>query len=323
MPYRIAVTDYTFPDLQIERAILEPLGIEIVHDQCKNPDQVAKLCADCDAVITQFASVNSAAIKGMSKAKAIVRYGIGFDNVDIAAARDCNIPVCNIPDYCIHEVADHTLAFILALTRQVVPNHLYIQNRKWGLATPLVNMRALSDLSIGVIGLGRIGREVVARLAPFGCKRLVFDPVVPSAEIEKLGASPVSLENLFAQSDIITLHCPSNQATRGMINASTIAKMKEGVSIVNLARGDLVDTQALIDALQTSRISGAALDVFNPEPLPADSVLRSLPNVVVASHIASTSPKAVHKLRSSAAQIAADAVFGKPLHSIVNGVVPR
>lgn len=318
---KVVVTDYTFPDLSVERSILEPLGIEVVGAQAKAPDLLIPLVADADAVITQFASVNSDVIAAMSKARIIVRYGIGVDNVDLQAAHDRKIPVCNVPDYCIDEVADHTLAFILATTRQVVPNTLHNRDGRWGLATPLSEMRTLKDQTVGVVGFGRIGREVVDRLRAFKAKVLVYDPVVSVADILSKGASAVGLDQLLQQSDIISLHCPSTPATKKLLREETLAKVKQGAIVINLARGDLIDTAALVSALTSGRLSAAALDVCDPEPIPLDSPLRSLPNVITASHIASASVKAVAKLRESAAKHVANALQGMALSSVVNGVV--
>jgi D-3-phosphoglycerate dehydrogenase len=317
----VAITDYTFPNLDTERAILEPLGCEIIHGQCKTPDQLIPLVEQADAVITQFAPVNAEVIQAMQRAKVIVRYGIGVDNVDLQAAKAKGIPVCNIPDYCIDEVADHTLAFILATTRQVVPNTLLIRDGKWGLATDLSSMRTLKDQTVGVVGFGRIGREVITRLQAFKCKVLVHDPVVPADVISETGCHSVSLKDLLSMSDILTLHCPSTPETKKLLRDETIAMMKTGAIVINLARGDLIDTQAMISALQSGKISSIAIDVCDPEPIPTDSALRSLPNVITASHIASASPKAVRKLRESAAHHAANALTNQKLIHVVNGML--
>jgi D-3-phosphoglycerate dehydrogenase len=322
----IAITDYTFHDLSLEEAVLRPAGIEIVSfKEKRSPAELAELVRDADAVIAQFAPVNAEVVAAMTKAKAIVRYGIGYDNVDTTAARERGIPVCNIPDYCIDEVADHTMAFILAITRQVVPNALDIREGKWGLATPLTAMSSLKHLTIGIVGFGRIGREVVKRLLPFKARVLVFDPVVAADEIAKAGAlAAASFDELLAQSDIVSPHCPSTPKTKQLFNAATFAKMKRGSIFINVGRGDLADSAAVTAALQSGHLAGAALDVFDPEPIPADHPIRTMPNVILAAHIASASPPAVKTLRETAARIALMAVRGEPLPNIVNGVIaPR
>lgn len=319
-PFKAAITDWTFPDLNVEETILKAQDIEVISHQCKTEADLIALCSDADAVITQFARVNANVIGAMDKARAIVRYGIGVDNVDLDKAREKNIPVCNVPDYCIDEVADQTLAFILAATRQVVTHAVHLRAGKWGLATPLAGMKALRDLTVGVVGFGRIGREVVRRLIPFKCAVYVFDPIVPAPEIEKLGARAVSFDELLKSSDVLTLHCPSTPLTRRLMNRDTFAKLKAGAIFINVGRGDLADPDALTAALQNGHLGAAALDVFDPEPIPANHPLLSMPNVILAPHIASCSVPAVKKLRESVAHIAIASLKGEPLPTTVNGV---
>lgn len=317
---KVVVTDYTFASLETERAILEPLGLTFVAGQGKTPAELIALVHDADFVITQFAPLNAEVIAAMQKARIIVRYGVGVDNVDLAAARERNIPVCNIPEFCVDEVADHTLSFILALTRQVVAHCNHVRAGKWGLASPIASFRTLRDQSVGVVGFGRIGRAVAARLLAFQARVLVSDPVAKPEDVLAAGGTPLALGDLLAQSDIVTLHCPSTAGTRKLINADSLAKMKPGALLVNLARGDVVDSTALVAALQSGALGGAALDVFDPEPIPAGSPILSMGNVIVAPHVASVSEKAVRNLRETAAELVARRFRGEPLGSIVNGV---
>ncbi len=316
----VVITDWTFPDLGVEAGIFHAHGLQLLARQCKSEAELIALCTDADAVITQFARVNANVIAALKKARAIVRYGIGVDNVDLDAARARGIPVCNVPDYCIDEVADQTLAFILATTRQVVTHATHLRAGKWGLATPLAGMKTLRDLTAGVVGCGRIGREVVRRLLAFKCAVLVFDPVVPAAEIEKLGARSVSFGDLLRNADVLTLHCPSTPQTRRLMNREAFAQLKPGAIFINVGRGDLADPDALTAALQSGHLGAAALDVFDPEPIPAGHPLLAMPNVILAPHIASCSVPAVKKLRESVAHIALAAVRGEALTTVVNGV---
>ena len=299
---RVVITDWTFPDLDMEKAILESHQIELLARQTRSESDLLALVSDADAVITQYARINAEVIDAMKKAKAIVRYGIGVDNVDLQAAYAKNIPVCNVPDYCIDEVADQTLAFMLASTRQVLPNTLFVRDGKWGLAVPLGAMQPLKHLTVGLIGFGRIGREVMNRLKSFKCRVLVFDPMLPPAEIAKSTAEPVaSLDTLLEQSDIVSLHCPSNENTRQLFNTEKFARMKSGAIFINVSRGDLANSRALADALESGKLSCAALDVFDPEPIPANHPIRKLPNVIFSAHIASAipcaNPSGLSKLR--------------------------
>ena len=314
------ITDYTFPDLSIETQILEAAGLEVVSGQCKTPQDLIVLTASADYVITQFAPIDADVIKSMSNCKVIVRYGIGYDNVDCETAKKKGIPVCNIPTYCIDEVADHTLSFILSMTRQLLANAKYVQNGKWGLGTDLSKMRGLYDSTVGIIGLGRIGQAVAKRLQGFGCRLVAYDPVVDSTQAASISCQLVDLDYLLSNSDIITLHCPSLPTTKNIINHSTLLKMKKGSLLINAGRGDLICADALTEALITGHLAGAAIDVFSTEPVPNDSPLLDMDNVLITSHIASASPQSAKTLRETAAQIVVISSKGESLPNIVNGL---
>jgi D-3-phosphoglycerate dehydrogenase / 2-oxoglutarate reductase len=320
----VAVTDFGAEDINVEKAILEPLGCEVIGPlrgtNAKDEKQLIDLVKDADHVITQFSPVTAAVIDSMQKSKIIVRYGIGVDNVDLKAAAAKNIPVCNVPDYCIDEVADSALAMILDLARKITAHAALIRKGKWALAVPVSELYVVSEMTVGVVGFGRIGREVANRLKPFRCKILVSDPVVDAASVKAQGCIPVSFEELLHSSDLVTLHCPSNEHTKQMINAQTLGKMKKGAMLVNTSRGTLVKTDDLIAALQSGQISSAALDVTDPEPINPDNPLVLMDNVIINPHLASASPGAVTKLRTGVANIVALAVKGEKLPNIVNGV---
>lgn len=317
---KVVITDYTFPNLDIEKLVLEPIDCELSGHQCRTPEALIKVVRDADHVLTQFAPVNTDVVNAMERAKVIVRYGIGYDNVDLAAAAARGIPVCNVPEFCTDEVADHTLGLMVAATRCLFQNHHATTNGNWGLAVPLGQMKTLARLTVGIVGFGRIGRAVAKRLAGFGSRLLVYDPAIGDEEIEQGGGEPISMGELLANSDLITLHCPSSETTRWIINESSISKMKPGAILINVGRGDLVDPDALVAALGLGRISAVGLDVFSPEPIPADHPILRLENVIVGSHIASASEQAVITLRESAAKTVLKAINGEPLPNIVNGV---
>ena len=317
---KVLVTDYTFDRLDIEEAILRPLGAEVVGRQCRAEADLLDAVADADYVLTQFAPLTARVIAAMGRAKVIARYGIGVDNVDLEAARARGIPVCNVPAYCIDEVADHTLGLLLDATRRISANGRLVRDGGWGLAGPLDRMKTLRDLTVGVVGFGRIGRAVADRLRGFGCRILATDPAVRAAAFAEHGASGVPPETLLAEADAVTLHCPSTPGTRHLINRASIARMKPGAILINVARGDVVETTALIDALREGRIASAGLDVAETEPLAADSPLRTMEGVLVTSHIASASEKAVRTLRESAAGAIARSIRGEPPVNVVNDV---
>ena len=317
---QVAITDFTFPNLEIEEQILCEAGCEILRGPCESADELVRLVRGADVVITQFADINRDVVNAMQRARGIVRYGIGYDNVDCDAARTRGIPVCNIPDYCIDEVADHTLAFILSSTRCLPLNSSHVRAGNWGLAVPMQRMSALRDRTVGIVGLGRIGRAVAERLQPFKCRILACDPHVDASTVRELGGEPVGLEELLGSADVITLHCPSTAETRGLINSATLQRIRPGAILINVGRGDLVELDPLVDALQNGHIAAAALDVFENEPLPTGHPLAGCDNVLLTSHIASCSPPAARQLRETAARTALTIVQGNIPPSIVNGV---
>jgi len=225
-----------------------------------------------------------------------------------------------VPDYCIDEVADHALAMILDLTRKITANSNKVKSGSWGLATPLSAMFALKSMTVGVVGFGRIGREVADRLRAFKCRVLVYDPPVPASTIRLNGCEPATLDDIIGKCDLITLHCPSNDHTKQMINARSIVTMKDGVLIVNTSRGTLVKTDDLVAALKSGKVAAAALDVTDPEPPDLQGELVKLDNVIINSHIASCSAQAVRKLRESVVNTVGIALRGEPLPNVVNGV---
>jgi D-3-phosphoglycerate dehydrogenase / 2-oxoglutarate reductase len=317
----VAVTDYTFADLDLETKILEAAGCRLsAQKSFTDRGALAALVAAADCVITQFAPVDAAIIAEMRACRVIVRYGIGVDNVDTVAAAARGIPVCNVPDYCTDEVADHALAMILSLSRRVAECAALVRTGGWGRSVPMAALRTLRDMTVGVVGYGRIGREVARRLAGFKARVLVADPVAAPESVRGDGFEPAGLEDLLASSDLVTLHCPATPSTRQMINARSLATMRHGVLLVNAARGTLVDTAALGEALRSGQVGAAALDVADPEPLPAGSPLFEMQNVLLTSHVAAVSEASVRLLRESVAGIVAAVARGEPPVNVVNGV---
>jgi len=318
---KVVVTDHRFESLDLERSLLEPLGCEVIEEQCTTEAALISALKDVEYVITQFSPFTARVVATLDKCRVIVRYGVGVDNIDLDAARRKGIPVCNVPDYCMDEVADHALGLMLALTRQVVAISNHVRQGHWKLPGRLDQMRVLKEMTVGMVGFGRIGREVAQRLKAFKCKLLVFDPLVPAAEIERAGCIASGFDALLRGSDLLTLHCPSTSQTRGLINAKSLALMERGALFVNVARGDLVQTEDLVEALKTGLIDGAALDVADPEPLPKEHPLLQAANVIVTNHVAAASVTAIKTLRTRAAEAIIRALAGRSLPNVVNGVL--
>ena len=312
----VFVTDYTLAEvMDLEQEILDEVDAQLVRAQCSTEDEILAQIGDPDAIITQWAPVTRKVLSGLTKCKVVSRDGIGVDNIDLAAAKDLGIAVTNIPGYCIPEVADHALTLSLALLRRLQPVVDTVRGGSWGVAAQIAPVRRLSELTFGIAGLGRIGRAVASRAMPFFGRLIGFDPYLPVEARASLGFDVVSREELFAQADIITLHCPLSAETRHLVCAETLALMKPGSHIVNTCRGPVVDNEALVAALASGHLGGAGLDVHEPEPLPADHPLRSFPNVIITPHIAYHSQESVTDARRQTAENVVLVLQGKEPHS--------
>jgi D-3-phosphoglycerate dehydrogenase len=308
----VLITDHVFASVELERQVLQKAGIalEEIKPDCKTEDDVIERCARADALLVQWAPITRRVLKELPKVRGIVRYGIGVDNIDLKAAKELGRIVSNVPNYCQEEVSDHTLAMIVSLARRIPHDDSQIKRGGWGVG-PFLPIPAFSDLTLGLAGFGSIARKVSAKAKPFRFRQIAFDPMVADEVFRQHGVERVERDALLQSADIISLHCPLTDETRHMINASSIARMKPRVLLVNTARGPLVNEADLISALQTGKILGAGLDVYEKEPLPVDSPLRALPNVILTSHAASASERARDLLQTKAAEAARDILLGK------------
>ncbi|MBI4418405.1 MAG: C-terminal binding protein [Ignavibacteriales bacterium] len=297
---RVVITDWGFPSLEPENDVFRGRGIDLQAHQCKTEDDVVRVVGDADVVMAQWAPVRAKAIGAMKRCRGIVRYGIGLDNIDLEAARKRGIAVRNVPDYCLDEVADHTIGLMLALQRQIMTVAERVKRGTWSITPPL-NLPPLRASKLGLVGFGRIARLVAQRAAAFGMSILAFDPGVAQRDILDARVQPVSFDDLLTSSDIISLHCPLNDATRHLIGRSALARMKSQALVVNTSRGGLVDLDALVVTLRDGRIAGAGLDVFETEPLPPNHAFLSLPNALATSHIAWFSTASIGQLQRRAA----------------------
>jgi len=303
MNAKVVITDWGFPSLDPERSVFEGKGVELLEYQCKSEDDVIRVVGDADVVMAQWAPVRVNAIDAMTRCKGIVRYGIGLDNIDLEAARKKGIPVRNVPDYCVEEVADHTVALALAVQRQVVSVFQRLREGTWKITPPLA-LPPLRQSTLGLIGFGRIGRLVAERARAFGMTVMVSDPVVPESDLRQAGATAASFDRIIKESDVLSLHCPLNEKTKHLINGPVLRQMKSTAILVNTSRGGLIDMDALVEALRTGIIAGAALDVFEQEPLPPGHEFLTMPNAVATSHIAWYSSASMKELQRRAALLA-------------------
>lgn len=315
--FRVIVTDHGFPNLRHEEEILTAMGAELVVHQCKTPADVIAAAKNADALLVQWAPVNAEVIAALTQCRVIVRYGIGVDNVDIAAAKARGIAVCNVPDYGVHEVAEHAVSLAVALTRQLPQIDARLRGGKWKI-TPDRPMPSLREMTFATAGFGRIARSAHHMIRGFGSKRIAYDPFVPADIMKMEGVEKVERDDLFTRADILSLHLPLTAETKHFVSASRLAEMKKTAIIVNTARGPLVDTVALAAALTAGAIGGAGLDVFEQEPLPADHPLIKAPSSLITSHVAWYSESSIPRLQHLAGEEVARGLRGEPLKNQVN-----
>ncbi len=317
MSFIVAITDYVFPSLEPEQAVLGPLGVELRPQQCRSEEEIIALAQDADAVLNCYAKMAARVIEKLKRCKIIARYGIGVDNVDLAAANKARILVTNVPDYCIDEVSDHALALILSLARKIVAADTGVKNGNWSV-TAHAEIRRLRGQTLGLLGFGKIAKALASKVQPLGMKVLVYDPYLEAELISRHGAEAVSLDRLLAEADAISIHVPLSSETRNLIGQRELALMKSTAFLINTSRGGIVDEQGLAAALKEGQLGGAALDVLSVEPPPQDHPLRQAPNVILTPHLAFYSRESVIELQTKAAEEVARALKGEPPRSPVN-----
>ena len=290
---------------------VNPIISSIRGDDGKVPDEVA----DADMIVLAGPGGNGDAFESMRRVRFVFRPYVGYDDIDVDAANEYGMLVANVPDTFVIEVADHAMALILGVIRRLRTMDQLVRSGEWAagararqLASP---MRRLSTMTLGLLGFGAIARMVAERAKPFGFTIIAHDPFIPQEVADSMGVKLVSIEELFQQADVLSVHTFLNKDTRGLVSARLLNMMKPSAYIVNTARGPIIDEAALIDVLQKGKIAGAGLDVMEIEPLPADSPLNSLENVILAPHLASFSDEGVHLHNLRVAKIIIDVANGK------------
>ncbi len=292
--HKVVVTDQVFPAVEVERALLAEIDAELVVADGTREGALAE-ARDADALLNTYLPIDADAVASLERCRVIARYGIGVDNVDLEAAASAGITVTNVPDYCVEEVATHTLAMLLALLRRIPDGDRLVRAGEWGVAG-VRPLHRLSELEIGIVGLGRIGRRVAELLRPTGCRLLGHDPFVErSDELELVG-----VDELLERSHAVSLHLPLTPDTRGMMGAEQFARMRSDAVLVNTSRGPLVDLDAATTALRDGTIAAAALDVFEMEPVDVDRVV-DVPNLLMTPHVAYYSEEAIRESQTKAA----------------------
>lgn len=323
MPYQTYILDWKEspqgePSCDLERPILGNLA-EIHYIQASNTAGLPDSIFDADAIsLWHNFELDRLFIEKLKQCKVIVRNGVGVDSIDLEAASEQGIPVCNVPDYGTEEVADHALALTLSLIRRILPLDQQARKEDWNLDDHRPYLRRTSSLTFALVGLGRIGSAAALRAKAFGFTVVAYDPIAPAGTEKSLGIQRVdSLRELLSIADVLSIHCPLNENTRHLIAKEELALMKPDAFLVNTARGAIVDQKALVQALKSGKLAGAGLDVVEGEPdLTPDDL--STPNTIITCHAAFCSQEAVEDIRTKSTHTIRDALEGNPLKTRVN-----
>ena len=304
--FRVVITecDFEMPPV-IEESQLTPIDAAVIVAQCKTEDDLIAACAGADGLLFQYAPLTARVLDRLERCRVIVRYGTGMDTIDIPAAVARGIVCCNVTGFYLSEVADHTMALLLACGRAIVKLNDSVRGGEWDAVGVAKSTRRMAGQTIGFIGLGAIAAAVTSRARAFDLHPIAFSPRAPDSAFEASGIRRVDLDELLRTSDFVSVHTPLRAETQHLIDARALELMKPTAYLINTARGGLVDNQALLSALESGSIAGAALDVFDPEPMPADSPLRQAPNLIITPHAGFYSLASIEILRrETAAEVA-------------------
>ena len=312
----IAVTDSVFPSLDPAVAALKHIDPEIRMAKSPSAGDILDVAREADGVFVTYAKLPGELLRQFERCKVIGRFGLGVDNIDVKTASELGIVVTYVPDYCLHEVSDHAMALLLALARKIPFSNALVQGGRWEMPA-VVPMRRLEGRTLGLVGFGNIPRRVAPKAMAFGLKVVAYDPYTPADAARAAGIQLVEFEQLLAISDYVSLHAPLTPQTRGLFNADVLSKMKAGAYLINTARGPLIDEPALIAALDSGHLGGAALDVVATEPLSKDSRLLGRANVILTPHTAFYSVEALEELQTKCASDVARVLSGeRPVYPI-------
>jgi D-3-phosphoglycerate dehydrogenase len=322
MPMIVAVSDSVFPDLDPARGVLSLIGAELELAKEPTPEGILQVAAGADGLLVTYAKITADIIGRMPRCRVISRFGIGVDNVDVAAASAAGIVVTKVPDYCIDEVSDHTMALLLALVRKIPSSNARTHAGRWEMKA-VVPIHRLRGTCLGLVGFGRIPQLVAPKAKAFGIRVLACDPYLADEAFARAGAERAGFEDLLAGSDYVSIHSPLSPETTGLFGAAAFARMKPTAFLINTARGPIVDEAALADALDAGRLAGAALDVMAQEP-PPPSRLFGRDNVIITPHTSFYSEESLVELQTKAAEEVAAVLSGRaPRHAVNPEVLDR
>ena len=317
MSYTVAVADSVFPNLDPARDVVSRIGGRIQLASAPTPEAIMGIARDADAVLVTYARITGDMIRQMTKCRIVSRFGIGVDNVDIAEATKAGIVVTKVPDYCIDEVSDHTMALLLAVVRKIPFINAQVHGGTWRMPA-VVPIHRLRGTVLGLVGFGRIPQLVAPKAKAFGIRVIAYDPYVPAQAFADAGVASVDFPTLLVTSDYVSIHSPLVPETKDLFGAEAFRQMKRSAYLVNTARGPIVDEDALAAALDAGEIAGAALDVMAQEPPGASSPLFGRDNVIITPHTSFYSEESLVELQTKAAEEVVAVLSGRPPRNPVN-----
>jgi len=312
----VGVSDSVFPNLDLARGVLARVGAGLQLAAQPTPSGIMDVAREADALLVTYAKITAEMIGEMKRVRIISRFGIGVDNVDLAAATAKGIVVTKVPDYCIDEVSDHAMALLLSLVRKIPFSSARAHAGRWEMPA-VVPIHRLRGTVLGLVGFGRIPQLVAPKAKSFGLRVVTFDPYVPQSVLDQAGVERVEFADLLKVSDYISIHTPLLPETRHLFSTDAFRQMKPGAVIVNTSRGPVVDEAALAAALDAGKIAGAALDVLEQEP-PTSSPLFGRDNVILTPHTSFYSVEALEELQTKAAEEVVRVFSGQPPRNPVN-----
>jgi D-3-phosphoglycerate dehydrogenase len=316
--FRVAVADSVFPDLEPAKRVLSSIDAELTLAQQPTPEGIVAVAKDADALLVTYAKITAEIIEQLSKCRIISRFGIGVDNVDLDAATRAGIFVTKVPDYCIDEVSDHAMALLLSLIRKIPSSSARSHGGTWAMKA-VVPIHRIRGATLGLVGFGRIPQLVTPKAQAFGMKVIAFDPYASDEAFAHFGVQRVDFSQLLNESNHISIHCPLTPETKNLFDAQAFARMKPGSYVVNTARGNIVDEEALAAALDAGQLAGAALDVMAIEP-PTASPLYGRDNVILTPHTSFYSEESLIELQTKAACEVQAVLSGRAPKNPVNSV---
>lgn len=318
MSHKVVLTDHVFPEESLVDQVRIQAGADLEVHHIHDEDGLIEITRDADAVLVEMAHITRRVIENMTRCRLISRHGVGYDTLDVDAATDAGIMVCNVTDYSTSEVADHAMAMLLALARSLLAADREVRAGGWDVFAACGKNRRIDGQTLGIVGLGKIGQAVAKRGAGFGLNLVGYDPYIPAEAMEAFGVRKMELDDLLRVSDLVSVHVPLSASTHHLMNADRIALMKPTAFLVNTSRGGLVSLAALTVALQEGRLAGAGLDVFEKEPPARDDPLLQLPNVIVSPHAGFYSQGSLVDLHTRQAKQVAAVLTGNRPDNLLN-----